>query len=88
MPWAKPFTLVVGAVAFLAVAWALWFVLQSNEQLLSFVFNGQPTYYDQEACDCWCAATPEILCRAIPWGTEADVQEGFDDPEENLIPGR
>ena len=42
MRWAKPFTLVVSAVAFLAVAWALWFALQSNEQLLSFVFNGQP----------------------------------------------
>ena len=39
--WAKPFALVVGAVAFLSVAWALWLVLQTNEQLLSIVFRQQ-----------------------------------------------
>ena len=31
-------------------------------------------YPDQEACTCWCAYRPEIVCTTIPWGTTTELE--------------
>lgn len=34
------------------------------------------TLFDQYACDCWCNPAEADICNTIPWGTDAEIQEG------------